>query len=99
MYNILHVIYFSVGNVLNSVDNPAKVTSCIQARIIIFNIKIPITNGYSVSFCLRALRNGSHSLGRFGHITKIHVFFTAFFYTDIFMSLRSVGQYIHICAH
>ena len=41
--------YSSIGNVLCSVDDPAKVTSSIQARIIIFNIKIPITNGYPVS--------------------------------------------------
>lgn len=40
---------YSIGNVVCSVDNPAKVTNRIEARIIIFNIEIPITIGFPVS--------------------------------------------------
>ena len=44
----LYILYSSIGNVLSSVENPAKVTSRIEARVIVFNIDIPITNGYPV---------------------------------------------------
>lgn len=39
----------SIGNVLCSVESPAKVTNNVEARIIVFSIEIPITNGYPVS--------------------------------------------------
>ena len=46
---IISFLCSSIGNVLCSVENPAKVTSSVEARIIVFNIDIPITNGYPVS--------------------------------------------------
>lgn len=42
-------LLFSVGNVLCSLDHPVSVTANIEARIIVFNIEIPITVGYPVS--------------------------------------------------
>jgi elongation factor 1 alpha-like protein len=38
----------TIGNVLCSMDNPAKTTSKIQARVITFNMSTPITNGFPV---------------------------------------------------
>lgn len=54
----------SIGNVLSSIENPAKVTSLMEARIIVFNIEIPITNGYPVSMCPKVVSI---------HICKMHL--------------------------
>lgn len=39
----------NVGNVLCDVENPIPVTTHFEARIVIFNIVLPITIGYTVS--------------------------------------------------
>ena len=39
----------ALGSVLCDPSQPIKVTSRIQARIVIFNVDIPITKGYPVS--------------------------------------------------
>lgn len=39
----------STGSVLCSVENPVPVTTRVEARIIVFNIDIPITVGFPVS--------------------------------------------------
>ena len=46
-----HPLFFSLrlGSVLCSPDSPVSVTSLVRARIIIFNIELPITAGYPVS--------------------------------------------------
>ncbi len=38
----------SVGGILCSMQQPVKVATLFEARIIVFNIDIPITSGYSV---------------------------------------------------
>lgn len=40
----------SVGNILCDPQNPIPVASKFEARIVVFNIAVPITKGYSVSF-------------------------------------------------
>ena len=53
----LFVIHsFSIGNVICSVDNPAKVTNRIEARILVFNIEVPITVGFPVRRLLLCVR-------------------------------------------
>jgi len=39
----------NVGNVICDVENPISVTTHFEARIVIFNIVLPITIGYTVS--------------------------------------------------
>jgi elongation factor 1 alpha-like protein len=39
----------SVGHILCDPVQPVPVTSHFEARIVVFNIKVPITKGYSVS--------------------------------------------------
>lgn len=39
----------SVGNILCDPQNPIPVASKFEARIVVFNIAVPITKGYSVS--------------------------------------------------
>lgn len=39
----------SVGSVLCDIENPIPVTTKFEARIVIFNIVLPITKGYTVS--------------------------------------------------
>ena len=40
----------SVGSILSELDKPARVCTIIQARVLIFDIEFPITQGYPVSF-------------------------------------------------
>lgn len=40
----------SLGSVICDPSQPIKVTSRIQARVVIFNIDIPITKGYPVNW-------------------------------------------------
>lgn len=45
-----HYIHMcSTGSILCSIQHPMKVSTTFEARIILFNIEIPITLGYSVS--------------------------------------------------
>ena len=44
------ISFSSVGSVLSEVDRPAKVCTIIQARVLIFDVEFPITQGYPVSF-------------------------------------------------
>ena len=44
--------FYSAGSVLCSPDHPIRVTTRIEARVIVFNIDIPITVGFPVSDCL-----------------------------------------------
>jgi elongation factor 1 alpha-like protein len=39
----------SIGNVLCDPQNPVQVSSKFQARIVVFNLTVPITKGFSVS--------------------------------------------------
>lgn len=39
----------SIGSVLCSIQHPVKVATKFEARIIVFNIEVPITIGYPVS--------------------------------------------------
>jgi len=43
------VCWCSIGNVLCSIQHPVKVATKFEARVIIFNIEVPITTGYPVS--------------------------------------------------
>ena len=46
------ISFSSVGSVLSEVDRPAKVCTIIQARVLIFDVEFPITQGYPVSFLM-----------------------------------------------
>lgn len=48
MYDII-TSYSSVGSILSELEQPAKVCTIIQARVLIFDIEFPITQGYPVS--------------------------------------------------
>ena len=41
--------YSSVGSILSELEQPARVCTIIQARVLIFDIEFPITQGYPVS--------------------------------------------------
>ena len=43
------MLYCSVGSVLSEVEKPARVCTIIQARVLVFDIEFPITQGYPVS--------------------------------------------------
>ena len=58
----------STGSVLCDTDVPVKVSTRLQAQIIIFDIEIPITVGFSVSLFLHALIVRQH-----GHAVKCFV--------------------------
>ena len=50
LYSLLTLLLSdSTGSVLCSVENPVPVTTRVEARIIVFNIDIPITVGFPVS--------------------------------------------------
>jgi len=47
--NIMYMVFYSVGSVLSEVEKPARVCTVIQARVLVFDIEFPITQGYPVS--------------------------------------------------
>ena len=42
------IILYSTGNVLCNPDNPVRVSTSLEARVIVFDVEIPITMGYPV---------------------------------------------------
>lgn len=40
---------FIAGNFLCDISNPIKCTTRIRAKVVVFNIEVPITRGYPVS--------------------------------------------------
>ena len=48
----LWFLFFRVGSVLCPPSSPIKCTMKLKARILVFNIRVPITKGFMVSFLL-----------------------------------------------
>ena len=59
--NIMCMVYYSIGSVLSEVEKPARVCTIIQARVLVFDIEFPITQGYPVSCApVHIKSNGMH---------------------------------------
>jgi len=50
---LLWFLFFRVGSVLCPPSSPIKCTMKLKARILVFNIRVPITKGFMVSFLLQ----------------------------------------------
>ena len=54
--------YSSVGSILSELEHPARVCTIIQARVLIFDIEFPITQGYPVSLlCINIIVNNVYN--------------------------------------
>ena len=52
VYCVMYIVLCSIGSVLSDVEKPARVCTVIQARVLVFDIEFPITQGYPVSYHL-----------------------------------------------
>ena len=59
---LLWFLFFRVGSVLCPPSSPIKCTMKLKARILVFNIRVPITKGFMVSFLLPGIERFSYDL-------------------------------------
>lgn len=51
------IILHSTGNVLCSPDNPVRVSTSLEARVIVFDVEIPITMGFPVRILMLQVKS------------------------------------------
>ena len=50
------VTLYSIGNVLCNPENPIRVSTSLEARVIIFDVEIPITMGFPVRILILQIK-------------------------------------------